>query len=120
MLQSIPFRCQAVGRDNLPLFTALDALSGFGKHNSEEHNEEVRKATAYLIEVYVNSFFVSLTFIRRIIPKFAREINSLSKDQLKTIRLTEQMHKEGINVRHMVGSDVAIVHMTGINPISCN
>jgi hypothetical protein len=61
-----------------------DALSGFGKHDSESHNSEIQEATQFLIE--------------KIIPAFANSLSSLSAKQSNIVEL---FHREGINIRHM-------------------
>jgi hypothetical protein len=63
-----------------------DAMSGFGKHDMESHNQDVKDATAFLHE--------------KLIPNFANALESMDLSKLKL--LTELMHREGINIRHLV------------------
>lgn len=36
-----------------------------------------------------------------VIPKFAERLNKLSLNELENIRLIEECHREGINIRHL-------------------
>jgi hypothetical protein len=86
----------------------IDAMTGFGKIDQEIHNEEVKIATENLI--------------KKVIPSFAATLDKLDKTQLKTLKLTELLHKEGINARHMVCMLLSSKHSTlaGHLEISCH
>lgn len=68
------------------LLTQSDAMSGFGKHDMDIHNEELRMATEVLHKT--------------VIPKFASLLDCQDVSKLRL--LTEMMHREGINTRHLV------------------
>jgi hypothetical protein len=67
-----------------PVPLSSDALSGFGKHDADFHNAEIRAATQLLLE--------------KIIPTFA---GSLSQISTKQSHVGELFHRAGINLRHM-------------------
>eukprot|EP01119_Soliformovum_irregulare_P020731 TRINITY_DN6771_c0_g1_i1.p1 TRINITY_DN6771_c0_g1~~TRINITY_DN6771_c0_g1_i1.p1 ORF type:complete len:1301 (+),score=414.07 TRINITY_DN6771_c0_g1_i1:81-3983(+) len=78
-------RPEFVGKYPIPL--SSDALSGFGRHDKDIHNEEVKLATEELFNT--------------VIPRFAVFLDSMDEKKIKTFNLIQWMHREGINVRHM-------------------
>ena len=75
---------------NIPLCS--DAFSGFiAKHNYMEHNNEIIAATNELLKVHIPNFGPDLT---------AMMIEARDKGQLESFRLTEAIHRQGINVRY--------------------
>jgi hypothetical protein len=67
-----------------------DALTGWGTHDPENckiHNTEVKEATLRL-------YF-------EVIPKFAERLNKLTYNEMENVRLIEECHREGINIRHL-------------------
>eukprot|EP01132_Coremiostelium_polycephalum_P007447 gene7447-9152_t len=66
-----------------------DSLTGWGKFDSKssEHNYEVKEATFRLF-LYV-------------IPKFAHYLDHLDYTDKKELHLTQELHRVGINCRHM-------------------
>jgi hypothetical protein len=85
-----------------------DAFTNFCTHDQERDNNEVREATLYLLE--------------KVIPEFAKKLSNLSVYQLMqrestvTFRLIEEMHREGINVRHL-GRVRVLISSTGIRRV---
>jgi hypothetical protein len=71
-------------------------MSGFGKHDKDIHNQEIQDATDTLLNKYI--------------PKFAASLDLLDKKKLKL--LTELMHREGINMRHMVRRSMVVTDVT--------
>lgn len=61
--------------------TVQDAMSGFGKHDSDDHNGELKEATEYLVT--------------KLVPAFAATLNASDRELLKTTRLTQLLHREG-------------------------
>jgi hypothetical protein len=84
---TLHFRTRPEFVSKYPRPLSSDAFSGFGKYDSESHvhNAEVRDATEYLQ--------------KKLVPRFAVFLESLDKKKLKTLRLNEILHREGINVR---------------------
>ena len=78
-------RPELVKRNPIPL--SSDAFSRFGGHDKDAHNTEVLKATQRLH--------------KNIIPTFAAWLDSQDERKLKGLRLTQLMHREGINMRHV-------------------
>jgi tetratricopeptide (TPR) repeat protein len=72
-----------------------DAFTGFirGHRGEEDHNREIVEATNHLLVV--------------IIPEFAKELSAMMKEALNkgqhmsNFRLTEMMHRRGINMRFL-------------------
>lgn len=78
-------RPELVKRNPVPL--SSDGYSRFGSHNADAHNKEILKATQRLHE--------------KIIPSFATWLDNQDDKKLKGLKLTQLMHREGINVRHV-------------------
>jgi hypothetical protein len=36
-----------------------------------------------------------------VIPRFAKRLDAIPEDELRNFRLIEELHREGINVRHL-------------------
>lgn len=86
-----------------------DAFSNFCTHDKERSCQEVTEATLYLFE--------------KVIPEFAKKLSTRSVYQLMqresttvTFDLTEEMHREGINVRHL-GRVRALIASSGIRRV---
>jgi hypothetical protein len=80
-------RPELVASNIVPL--SSDALTAWGRNDdkAEDHNEEVRQATMNLYTT--------------VVPSFAQFLDGLSDDSFSKIRLTEELHRHGINVRHL-------------------
>jgi Clustered mitochondria/Translation initiation factor eIF3 subunit 135 len=78
-------RPEFVKRFRTPL--SSDAFTGFGRHNSDEHNSEVAAATQYLLSTTI--------------PTFAHELEARSVIITSGRMLTKEMHHRGINVRYL-------------------
>ena len=86
------FRREFVKAYRTPLCS--DGFSAFLRQDPEEkaHNEELREASGYLVD--------------RLIPAFAREFLQIYREawdssRLKDIKITEHMHRRGINMRYL-------------------
>jgi len=68
---------------------SCDALTNWGQSadDSKEHNDRVREATNVLIN--------------KVVPEFAATFVQRPPHQLREIRVSEELHRHGINVRHM-------------------
>jgi len=64
-----------------------DAFSAFGKDNASVHNGEVIEATKLLRE--------------RIVPQFAKDLDSMPAEKLSRLGLTDALHRQGLNLRYM-------------------
>lgn len=78
-------RPEFVKRNPVPL--SSDAFSRFGQHHKDVHEREVVEATQRLH--------------RKVIPRFAAWLDSQDERRLKGLKLTQLMHREGINNRHL-------------------
>jgi hypothetical protein len=78
-------RPEFVKRNPVPL--SSDAFSRFGQHHKDVHEREVVEATQRLH--------------RKVIPRFAAWLDSQDERRLKGLKLTQLMHREGINNRHV-------------------
>lgn len=77
-------RPELVSRYPKPL--SSDAFSLFGRDNSAEHDAEVVEATRFLLD--------------KVIPDFAQALAADEKE-LKPWRIVEELHRAGINTRHL-------------------
>ena len=69
-----------------------DGFSGFiAKHNYVEHNNEIIEATNELLNVHIPNFAPDLV---------AMMVEARDKGKLESFRLTEAIHRQGINVRY--------------------
>jgi len=66
-----------------------DALTGWGVNdpNNGKHNDEVRDASNWLLT--------------DVIPQFAAKLSKLSEGQLAKVRISDELHRKGINIRHL-------------------
>ncbi|PRP85823.1 hypothetical protein PROFUN_06015 [Planoprotostelium fungivorum] len=95
------FRPEFVTKYSRPL--SSDAMSGFGRLNKEEHNQEINDASDYLITSLVPSF------AKRLSEKFAEKtkkstekVLDRSKGRVSHImEIIQEVHAEGISFRHL-------------------
>lgn len=80
-------RPELVAKFSKPL--SPDAFTGWGKHDPDKsiHNQEVIEATQWLLN--------------EVIPNFASQLEQLTEEEIERLRLTEELHRHGINVRHL-------------------
>jgi len=78
-------RAELVSRYPKPL--SSDAYSLFGKDNSTEHDAEVTEATMFLFN--------------QVIPDFANTLSRMDESILTASRFIEELHRAGINIRHL-------------------
>ena len=78
-------RPEFLRKRGIPL--SSDAYSGFGKDNPEDC-KEVYAATLYLFTTVVEDFV-------------KRQCSKITKENYKQYRLTEQLHQNGLNCRHL-------------------
>jgi hypothetical protein len=78
-------RPEFVKRNPVPL--SSDAFSRFGLDHKDVHEREVVEATQRLH--------------RKVIPRFAAWLDGQDERRLKSLKLTQLMHREGINNRHV-------------------
>jgi hypothetical protein len=92
-----PELLQYLKRHNLSPPLSPDALTAWGQldRDADAHNAAVRTATRVLLE--------------RVIPDFARWLVGLTPKQLESLRLSEECHRRGINMRHLAALRAAIV-----------
>jgi hypothetical protein len=77
---------QYLRREKLSPALSPDSLSGWGECGARDHNADIHQATAILIH--------------KVLPEFARWLGGQSVHTLQHIRLTEELHIRGINIRH--------------------
>jgi len=75
-------------KEQLPPLSC-DALTNWGQggKDAKEHNNRVREATSILVS--------------KVIPEFANIFEQKTPRQLRDIQVSEELHRHGINVRHM-------------------
>eukprot|EP01102_Stenamoeba_stenopodia_P002205 TRINITY_DN1198_c0_g1_i1.p1 TRINITY_DN1198_c0_g1~~TRINITY_DN1198_c0_g1_i1.p1 ORF type:complete len:1050 (+),score=251.40 TRINITY_DN1198_c0_g1_i1:69-3218(+) len=78
-------RAELVSRYSKAL--SSDAYSLFGKDNAAEHDAEVTEATMFLFQ--------------QVIPEFADLLSRMDETTLTAPRLIEELHRAGINIRHL-------------------
>ncbi len=79
---------QRLKADGLPALSP-DAFTGWGADDAKckEHDEEVERASLLLMGEHL--------------PRFARELTQLPLDQLEKLNLAEEVHRRGLNLRHI-------------------
>ena len=72
---------------------------GFGKYEKEEHNDEIKEATRFLINTMIPAFAVTLS------ERFAEK--QKLKSTMKLSEIVKLVHAEGICVRHLVSRNIS-------------